>query len=152
MALRILGWCLVVVGVGLAIFSVRILSDAGDMGRLMAEAGDAFGRPIDARQWSWRWRVNGIGVAILAVGGVLSGLSFVARRRHGWAVLSATLAATVAWLLAGRGRSHVEYAWEATVMQMVAMATLAVLCGWAAWRASRRAEQSIGRDGRRGSL
>jgi hypothetical protein len=139
MALRIFGWCLVVVGVGLALLAFRMLSDTSDMGRLMAEAGDALGRAIDARQWSWRWRVNGIGVAILAVGGVLSGLSFVARHRQGWAVLSATLAANVAWLLAGRGLGPREYAFEATATRMAAMATLAVLCGWAAWRASRRA-------------
>lgn len=141
MASRTFGWCLVVVGVGLALFSFRMLWDASDMGRFMAEVGDAFGRPIDARQWSWRWRVNGVGGAILAVGGVLSGLCFVARRRHGWAILSATLAATVAWLLAGRGLGQVEYAFEATATQMTAMATLAVFCGWAAWRASRRASR-----------
>jgi len=139
MALRIFGWCLVVVGVGLAIFSCRTLSDASDMGRFMAEAGDAFGQPIDAQHWSWRWRVNGIGLAIIAVGCVLSGLSFVARHRYAWAVFSLTLAANVAWLLAGRGRGSREYAFEATMMQMAATAILAVFCGWAAWRSGRRA-------------
>jgi hypothetical protein len=139
MALRIFGWCLVVAGVALAVFSFRTLFDASDMGRFMAEAGDAFGQPIDAQHWSWRWRVNGIGFAIVAVGCALSGLSFVARNRYGWAILSVTFVANVAWLLAGRGRGPREYAFEATTIQMAATAVLAVFCGWAAWRSRRRA-------------
>ena len=46
MALRIFGVCLIVVGVALAIVSIRSLSDFSNMGRFMAEAGNAFSQPI----------------------------------------------------------------------------------------------------------
>ena len=46
MALQIVLWCLIVVGVALPIFSFRTLSDASDMGRFMTEAGNAFGQPM----------------------------------------------------------------------------------------------------------
>ena len=42
--MRVFGVSLVVVGVALAIVSFQGLSDASEMGRFMAEAGEAFGQ------------------------------------------------------------------------------------------------------------
>jgi hypothetical protein len=139
MLLRIFGWCLLVAGVALAFFSLRTLNDAGDMGRFMAEAGDALRQPIDAQHWSWRWRVNAIGFGILAVGCLISAMNFIRGRRHGWIVLSATVAANLAWLLAGRGQGAREDAFEATSTQLMGTAILAAFCAWAAWRFNRPA-------------
>jgi hypothetical protein len=138
MALRIFGVCLIVVGVALAIVSIRSLSDSSNMGRFMAEAGNAFSQPIDAQHWSERWRINAIGLAITAIGSVLAGLGIIARHRYAWAVLSFTLAVNVVWLLAGRGRGSREYAFEASSTQLMATAVVAVVCAWAAGRSGRR--------------
>lgn len=125
-------------GVSLGIFAFRALSDAGDMGQFMAEAGEAMGQPIDAEYWSGRWRVNAVGFVIIAAGAVLSGLSFIVGHRSAWAVLSVALAGNAVWLLAARMRGSREYAFEATLTQIVASVMLAVFCAWA-WRSRRRA-------------
>jgi hypothetical protein len=135
---RIFAWCLLVAGAGLGLLAVRALSGVDDQARFIAEVAEGMGQPIDASQWSWRWRISWIGLAIVAAGGVLSGLSLLTGRPSGWVVLGAALAGNAVWLLVATGGQR-EYAFEATVTQIVSTAALAAVCGWAACRARRHA-------------
>ena len=121
-------------GVALGVFAYHSLANAGDMGKFMARVGEAFGQPEDAAEWTTHWRANSAGMAMLAAGGIVAGLGLVARKRFAWAALAIALAADAIWLTAIRLRLPRKYPWEPSPTQIVAIALLATMCAWAAWR------------------
>ena len=149
MALRIFGLALLVLGTALGFVASGALSDAGDMGRFLASVGDAMGEPIDAGEWTARWRSTSIGLAIVAFGAILGGLSFIARRRAGWTILAGTLAAHAIWVFVERLRRPRRYAFEAEFTQIVAAVIFAALCAWMASRSRKRRgmQSQAGRHG-----
>jgi len=120
--------------VALGVFAYESLANAADMGRSLARVSEAFAQPEDAAEWTTHWRANAAGMAMLAAGGIVAGLGFVARRRFAWAALAIALAADAAWLTAVRVRLPRKYPWEPSPAQVVAMVLLATMCARAAWR------------------
>jgi hypothetical protein len=135
--LRIFGGVLLMAGLALGVFAYRSVADATDMGELLARVGEATDRPEKAEEWTTHWRATTVGMAMLAAGGIFSGLGFLARKRFAWGLLGATLAADAAWLTAVRMRLPRQYPWEPGSVEIVSIVLLASACAWAAWRSRR---------------
>lgn len=133
--LRVFGVVLLIGGVYVGIQVHRSLSDTASMAELVAQVSRSTDRPIDPVHWEQRWRSTSFGFLLVAVGGSLAGLTFLAGGRWGWGVFAATLLAHTVWLISERLAQPPHYAFEATWTDTVAFGFAAACCGWVAWRA-----------------
>ena len=134
MTLRIFGLVLLFGSILLGAVAVSSLARMSEQAGFVGRLSQAFEAPIDTGDWAARWRIAGIGMGVLAIGGCAGGLGFILRRRFAWAALTFGLSAYTVIQLAMRLRGPREYAFEPDWKHIAVATAFTMACGWATWR------------------